>query len=57
MLASVWLDKIQDMSVEFGVLERIFGFGNLTIESAGTFGQMNFRGFPKPLMFKGFIEE
>jgi uncharacterized membrane protein YdbT with pleckstrin-like domain len=54
---SVWLYKIQDLTVEIGIWGRIFGFGNLTIESAGTFGQMSFKGFPAPSDIKELIEE
>jgi hypothetical protein len=54
---SVWHYKIQDISVEFGIWGRIFGFGNLIIESAETYGQMGFKGFPKPLRIKELIEE
>ena len=54
---SVWLYKIQDITVEFGFWGRIFGFGNLTIESAGTFGQVKFEGFLNPLKIKELIEE
>jgi len=54
---SVWLSKIQDLTVEIGIWGRIFGFGDLTIESAGTYGQMRFKGLPKPLEIKALIEE
>jgi uncharacterized membrane protein YdbT with pleckstrin-like domain len=53
---SVWNYKIQDITVEFGIWGRIFGFGDLIIESAGTFGQMRFEGIPQPLQIKGLIE-
>jgi uncharacterized membrane protein YdbT with pleckstrin-like domain len=54
---SVWNYKIQDITVEYGIWGRIFGFGDLTIESAGTFGQVTFQGFPAPLKIKALIEE
>ena len=53
---SVWLYKIQDLTVEFGIWGRIFRFGDLTIESAGTFGQMRFKGFSEPMKIKELIE-
>jgi uncharacterized membrane protein YdbT with pleckstrin-like domain len=53
---TVWLYKIQDLTVEIGIWGRIFGFGDLIIESAGTFGQMSFKGFPAPVIIKGRIE-
>jgi uncharacterized membrane protein YdbT with pleckstrin-like domain len=54
---SIWLDKIQDLLVEFGIWGSIFGFGDLTIESAGKFGWINFEGYPDPQKIKGLIEE
>jgi uncharacterized membrane protein YdbT with pleckstrin-like domain len=53
---SIWLYQIQDMTVEFAIWGRIFGFGDLIIESAGTFGQMSFRGFPETLIIKRLFE-
>jgi uncharacterized membrane protein YdbT with pleckstrin-like domain len=54
---SVWLYRIQDLTVEITLWGRIFGFGDLLIESAGTLGQINFKGLPRPLEIKGLIEE
>lgn len=54
---SVWLYKIQDISVDFRIWGRIFGFGDLRIESAGTFGQIAFKGFPYPLKIKELVEK
>lgn len=53
---SIWLDEIQDLTVEFGIMGRILGFGNLIIESAGTYGQVSFKGFPNPRNIKTLIE-
>jgi uncharacterized membrane protein YdbT with pleckstrin-like domain len=50
---SVWNYKIQDITVEFGIWGRIFGFGNLLIESAGRFGKIKINGLGK---LKNFIE-
>jgi hypothetical protein len=44
------------MTWTFGILGRILGYGDLTIESAGTYGQMNFKGIPKPMKIKTLIE-
>jgi uncharacterized membrane protein YdbT with pleckstrin-like domain len=54
---SIWLYKIQDITVEYGIWGRILGFGDLIIESAGTFGQMRFKGFPEPERIKDLVEE
>ena len=54
---SVWNYKIQDVTAEYGIWGRIFGFGDLIIESAGTVGQISFRGFYKPLKIKELTEE
>lgn len=53
---SLWLNKVQDLSVEFGIWGRIFGFGDLVIESGGTFGEVHFKGFPSPIRIKELIE-
>ena len=54
---SVWLTRIQDLTCQFGFWGRILGFGDLLIESAGTYGQMNFKDLPSPLWVKNLIEE
>jgi len=53
---AVGLDKIQDVTCEYGILGRIFGFGDLIIESAGTEGKLVFEGMPSPKKFKWAIE-
>jgi uncharacterized membrane protein YdbT with pleckstrin-like domain len=53
---AIGLDKIQDITCSFGILGRIFGFGDLEIESAGTFGKMVFEGLPRPKGIKWRIE-
>ena len=53
---SVRLPNIEDMTCTFGIWGRILGYGDLTIESAGTYGQMNFKGIPKPRKIKTLIE-
>ena len=42
--------------VNYGIVGRIFGFGDLIIESAGKFGIMLFPAAPKPLQKKYQIE-
>jgi uncharacterized membrane protein YdbT with pleckstrin-like domain len=53
---SVRLANIEDMTCTFGILGRILGYGDLEIESAGTYGQMIFKGIPKPRKIKTLIE-
>jgi len=53
---SVRLDNIEDITCSFGIWGRIFGFGNLIIESAGTYGKMVFKGLPRPKRIKWRIE-
>jgi len=54
---SIWLAKIQDVICQFGFWGRVFGYGDIIIESAGTFGQVNIKGFSEPEKTKGLIEE
>lgn len=54
---AIGLDKIQDITCSFGILGRIFGFGDLVIESAGTYGKMTFEGLPNPKKIKWRIEK
>jgi len=53
---SVRLANIEDTTCTFGILGRILGYGDLAIESAGTYGQMIFKGIPKPRKMKTLIE-
>lgn len=53
---SVRLSNIEDMTCTFGILGRILGYGDLAIESAGTHGQMIFKGISKPRKMKTLIE-
>ena len=54
---SIWLDDVEDITCSFGILGRMFGFGDLIIESAGTEGKMIFKGFPFPNKIKWMIEK
>ena len=54
---SIWLRKVQDVSCSFGILGRIFGFGDIEIESAGTFGKIIFDFLPAPQKLKHEIEK
>jgi uncharacterized membrane protein YdbT with pleckstrin-like domain len=42
------LDKVQDITCKFGILGKIFGFGNLEIESAGAYGKIVFNFIANP---------
>jgi hypothetical protein len=53
---AIWLKNVEDITCSFGILGRIFGFGDLEIESAGTYGKMTFEGLPKPKRIKWRIE-
>jgi len=51
-IMSIWLDKIQDITCKFGIWGRIFGFGDLEIQSAGTEGKIVFDFLPSPRKLK-----
>jgi len=53
---AIKLNDIEDITCKYGIWGRIFGFGNLTIESAGTYGKMDFEGMPRPRALKWMIE-
>ena len=55
-IMTIELSRIQDVRIQFGILGRIFGFGTLEIESAGTSGKIVFRGIPSPKMVREKIE-
>ncbi len=54
---SVRLPDIQDISNSFGLTGRIFDFGDLIIESAGTKGQMVFKGMARAKEIKYLIDK
>jgi len=51
-IMSIPLKRIQDIKCQFGIWGRIFGFGDLEIESAGTYGKITFHFIPSPQKFK-----
>jgi uncharacterized membrane protein YdbT with pleckstrin-like domain len=53
---SIFLEQVEDITVSYGIVGRIFRFGDLIIESAGTFGNMLFPAAPWPLQKKYQIE-
>ena len=54
---SIWLDKVQDVTCKFWVLGEIFGFGDLEIESAGTYGKIVFSFVPSPKNLQRELEK
>ena len=55
-IMSIWLDKVQDVTCKFGILGRIFGFGDIEIQSAGTYGKIVFGFLPSPRELQQKIE-
>jgi len=55
-IVSIWLDRIQDVTCKFGIWGRIFGFGDIEIESAGTYGKIIFDFVPNPGKIQEDIE-
>ena len=55
-IMSIWLDKVQDVTCKFGILGRIFGFGDIEIQSAGTYGKIVFSFLPSPRKLREEIE-
>jgi uncharacterized membrane protein YdbT with pleckstrin-like domain len=51
------LNKVQDITCEFGILGRTFGFGDLEIESAGTYGKIIFNFIANPCKRKEQINK
>lgn len=56
-IVEIELNQIQDIKISFGILGRIFGFGTIEIESAGTFGKVVFQGIPSPESVKNKVEK
>ena len=57
LFMSIWLKDIEDIACKYGIFGRIFGFGDLIIESAGPYGRMEFKGMPGPKKIKWMIEK
>jgi len=55
-IMNIWLDKVQDLTCKFGILGRIFGFGDIEIESAGTYGKIVFGFLPATRKLRQEIE-
>lgn len=54
---SINLENIENITCSFGIWGRILGFGDLIIESAGTYGKMVFERVPRPMKIKWRIEK
>ena len=55
-IMSIRLDKVQDVTCKFGILGRIFGFGDIEIQSAGTYGKIVFGFLPSSRRLRKEIE-
>ena len=53
---TIRLNNIEDIACSYGIWGSIFGYGDLIIESAGTYGKMVFKGLPRPKKIKWMIE-
>jgi len=53
---AIRLKNIEDIICSFGILGSVFGYGDLTVESAGTYGIMIFKAIPRPKKVKSIIE-
>jgi hypothetical protein len=57
-ISNILYEKIQDITIQIkGVLASIFHFGNITIQSAGEYGQFTFSQIPDPEIIKQIIVE
>lgn len=57
-ISSLSLDKIQDITTNVkGFLAAFFGFGEITIQTAGAKGQFTFYQIPEPEIVKKIIFE
>ncbi len=56
-VVSISLDRVQDVTYRFGIWGRIFNFGDIEIESAGTEGKIVFASLPRPRWLWGEIEK
>lgn len=56
-IVSISLDKVQDVKCKFGIIGRIFNFGDLEVESSGTLGKIIFNFVPNPKELKENIEK
>jgi uncharacterized membrane protein YdbT with pleckstrin-like domain len=54
---AIFLEQVEDITCSQGLWGRVLGYGDLEIESAGTFGRMVYRQAPKPVEKKAMIEQ
>ena len=56
--SSASYDKIQDLHITQGIIERVVGIGTIHIDTAGTtFIEVRFKGVSNPVSVKRIIEE
>jgi len=55
-IVSISLDNVQDVTCTFGIWGRIFSYGDIEIESAGTYGKIVFEFVPRPEEIQERIE-
>ena len=55
-IVSIPLHHVQDVTCKFGIWGRIFGYGDIEIESAGTYGKIVFEFVPRPKEMQKRIE-
>ena len=55
-IMSISLERVQDVKCQFGIWGRIFRFGDIEIESAGTYGKIVFDFLPNPRKTQEKIE-
>ena len=53
---SIFLEQIENVTASYSFLGSLFNFGDLIIESAGTYGKITAEGIPNPLIKKWLIE-
>jgi len=53
---SIFLEQIEDITASYSFWGELFNFGDLQIESAGTYGKMTAESIPNPLIKKWLIE-
>lgn len=56
-IMSISLERVQDVTCRFGIWGRIFGFGDVEIESAGTYGKIVFDFAPNSRKMQERIEK
>jgi len=53
---SIFLENIEDVTASYSLWGELFNFGDIIIESAGTYGKITAEGIPNPLIKKWLVE-